>query len=379
MHSSRILKSKRIGAANLNWKQLLFDCHPTNGFMLSRFSKGSWSEPEFQKNPFVSLHAFSNVFHYGQSVFEGLKVFHLRHGGVGAFSDILNFERINGSCAKMRMPTISYEHWKTCIDETVLRNLEFLPPHGSGASMYIRPVMIGSSPQLGVAPAKDFMFMVLASPVGSYYSGGSIKGVNAYLSTEHDRTAPRGIGDSKASANYAADLNSLMSAKEKGFPVCLYLDPVERKYVTEFNTSNFIAILPKSTSAAAQSLSVSDESEVDFSQYIYVTPKQSRLILDSVTNRRLSQLAEHLGMTVERRDVDFYKDASSFVEVGAVGTAVVITPVASIFSPERGGLTFKYRENPIVLKQLLKFYTAIQTGDAPDTFGWLRTIKTPNN
>jgi branched-chain amino acid aminotransferase len=243
--------------------------------------------------------------------------------------------------------------WKDSVDELVRMNSAYIPPYGSNGSLYIRPFIVGSGAQLGVAPSAEYTYVAVCSPVGSYYRTKKLTSLKAFIPTESDRTAPLGIGDAKAAANYAADLDSLMSAKEQGYPICLYLDPVEGRYVTEFNTSNFIAIQKGSQS--------------------YVTPPPSRSILNSVTNRRLAEVAEKVfKLRVERRMIDFDAEVDSWSEVGAVGTAVVVTPIKSI---TKDGFCHEFNDEPKTLQQLHDYIRALQVGDETDRFGWLREVK----
>ena len=340
-----------VGSARIDWSKLAFDYVPTSGFSSFEYNNGCWSTNlKFTADPFVKVHVLGNVFHYGQAVFEGLKAFHNKDGTVKVFSDDLNYERLTYSCRKLQIPPPTLDMWVRGIDQAVRENLAYVPPYGSGGALYIRPLVIGSGPRLGLGPAQEFKFLVITNPVGSYYPAGKLKALDAVIPTEFDRCAPLGIGDAKAAANYAADLQSLTYAKERGFPICLYLDAKERKYVTEFNTSNFIAIRDNT----------------------YITPENSRAVLNSVTNRRLSELAEKmLGMKVERRPVIFESEVDSWNEVGAVGTAVVVTPIKSISYDNK---VYRFEENPRKLQQLHDLVRAIQQGNEPDHFGWLRTV-----
>jgi branched-chain amino acid aminotransferase len=243
--------------------------------------------------------------------------------------------------------------WKDSVDELVKKNSSYIPPYGSNGALYVRPFIIGSGPQLGVAPSAEYTFVAVCSPVGSYYRTKKLTSLRAFIPTECDRTAPLGIGDAKAAANYAADLDSLMTAKEQGYPICLYLDPVEGRYVTEFNTSNFIAIQKGSNT--------------------YITPPPSRSILNSVTNRRLSEVAERVfKLRVERRMIDYDAEVETWNEVGAVGTAVVVTPIKSI---TKDGICKEFHSEPIILQQLHDYIRALQVGDEADRFGWLREVR----
>jgi branched-chain amino acid aminotransferase len=342
-----------VGAANIQWDKLFFEHVPTFGHVRSTFKNGHWSPLTFHTDPYIPTHVLANVFHYGQAAFEGMKAFHCKDDQVRVFSDRLNWERLVHSCVRLRMPSVSWGMWKTAIDELIAKNSSYIPPYGSNGALYLRPFVIGSGAQLGVAPSHEYTFVAVCSPVGSYYRTNKLTSLKAFIPTEADRTAPLGIGDAKAAANYAADLDSLMSAKERGFPICLYLDPIEGRYVTEFNTSNFIAI-HKDTNA-------------------YITPPPSRSILNSVTNRRLSEVADKIfGHRVERRLIDFEAEVGTWKEVGAVGTAVVVTPIKSI---TKDGICYELEENGHeTLQKLHDYIRALQVGDEEDRFGWLRAV-----
>ena len=343
-----------IGSANIEWSKLFFEHVPTYGHVRATYKDGNWSPLSFHTDPYIPTHVLANVFHYGQAAFEGLKGFHCKDGRFKIFSDRLNWERLVHSCSRIRMPSVTWDMWKDSVDELVRMNSSYIPPYGSNGSLYIRPFIIGSGAQLGVAPSAEYTYVAVCSPVGSYYRTKKLTSLKAFIPTESDRTAPLGIGDAKAAANYAADLDSLMSAKEQGFPICLYLDPIEGRYVTEFNTSNFIAIQKGSQS--------------------YVTPPPSRSILNSVTNRRLSEVAEKVfKLRVERRMIDFDAEVDTWSEVGAVGTAVVVTPIKSI---TKDGFCHEFNDEPKTLQLLHDYIRALQVGDETDRFGWLREVKT---
>ena len=340
----------KIGSARIDWEALGFDYVPTAGFGFFDYSQGGWSGLKYSSEPFVKVHVLGNVFHYGQSVFEGTKAFHTKDGSVKIFSDELNWQRLSYSAKRLQIPSVTWAMWQEAVDYTIRRNIAYVPPYGSGGALYVRPLIIGSGPRLGLGPANEYKFIVIVNPVGSYYPGGKLKSLDALVPLDFDRCAPLGIGDAKAAANYAADLDSLAAAKLKGYPICLYLDAKERRYVTEFNTSNFVAIRDNS----------------------YITPQDSRAVLNSVTNRRLAAIAEKmLGMTVERRPIDFHHEVNSWHEVGAVGTAVVVTPIKSI---THGDVTVKFSSVPQKLQQLHDIVRAIQNGEERDHFNWLRHV-----
>ncbi|CAE7735984.1 ilvE [Symbiodinium sp. CCMP2592] len=339
-------KAQKVGGADLDWSKLVFGSRvDSHCFMKHVWKDGEWDKGELVQEPYVKMHVMANVFHYGQAIFEGQKVFHCKDGKVRIFNDKANYARMSAGCQRMGMPTMTPEMFHQAIDRVVAANLDFVPPYGSGASLYVRPFMIGSGPQLGLGPSSEFTFMVLVSPVGPYYGGS----VPCKLVDEFDRAAPLGVGQVKCAGNYAADIVPAKEAKDQGFPICLYLDAKEHKYVEEFSTSNFAAITKSN---------------------VYLTPDSSS-VLGSVTNMCLEVLAKDMGLTVERRRIDFEAEVSNFKEVGAVGTGVVITVVESI---TRGEKKYTFEQPSETLQSMYNKLRAIQVGDEPDKFGWLREI-----
>eukprot|EP00439_Symbiodinium_sp_Y106_P042960 s302_g5.t1 len=323
-------KAQKVGGAGLDWKLVFGSRVDSHGFIKHVWKDGEWDKGEL-------------------AIFEGQKVFHCKDGKVRSlpqriFNDKANYARMTAGCQRMGMPTMTPEMFHQAIDRVVAANLDFVPPYGSGASLYVRPFMIGSGPQLGLGPSSEFTFMVLVSPVGPYYGGS----VPCKLVDEFDRAAPLGVGQVKCAGNYAADIVPAKQAKDQGFPICLYLDAKEHKYVEEFSTSNFAAI----------------------TKNVYLTPDSSS-VLGSVTNMCLEVLAKDMGLTVERRRIDFEAEVSNFKEVGAVGTGVVITVVESI---TRGEKKYTFEQPSETLQSMYNKLRAIQVGDEPDKFGWLREI-----
>ena len=243
------------------------------------------------------------------------------------------------------------EYTPEAAEKVIKANLEYVPPYGTGGSMYLRPLLIGTGPQIGVAPAKEYTFMIMVMPVGAYYKGG-LKPVRAVILDDWDRAAPHGMGDVKVGGNYAASLFAHEKAKREGWPVELYLDAKEHKYVEEFSTSNFLGIKADGT---------------------YVTP-DSCSVLPAVTNKSLKQCAADLGWKVECRHIP-YEEIKEFTEVAACGTAVVVTPVWEI---TRGSEVIKISEPDAVgphLQKLFDTVQGIQYGVLPDVHGWCHEVK----
>ena len=335
---------------SLDWSNLGFAYQETNCHIRYIWKDGVWSQGELVESPYINLHIAATALHYGQSAFEGLKAFRHKDGKIQVFRADMNAARINSSARQIMMAELPEELFLDAVRRVILANQEFVPPYGSGASLYIRPLLFGSGPQIGVNPSQEYTFIVLVTPVGAYYKGG-LTPMRAIVSTDYDRAAPHGTGHVKLGGNYAASLLPHHLANQAGFPMSLYLDPVEHKYIEEFGTSNFLAI--------------SQDGK-------YLTSK-SKSILPSITNEGLCQLAAHLGMPVERRCIEF-AEIEDFAEVAACGTAVVITPVNEIVHGER-----VYKIGPAegagpMLQKLYNHYTAIQWGEQEDQFGWLSAV-----
>ena len=333
---------------NIDWNQLGFAFMPTKSNIRFEYRDGKWSEGKLYNDYNVTMSVASNCLHYGQAAFEGMKAFRCKDGKVRVFRPEENARRLNSTCRHILMPEVPEELFIDGVLKVVRDNEEFVPPYGTGGTLYIRPVIFGTTPQIGVSPSKEYTLVIMVVPVGAYYKGG-IKPVDAMISDELDRAAPHGTGTVKVAGNYAASLYSSKLAKEQGCSVALFLDPATHTYIDEFGTSNFFGITPDGK---------------------YVTPK-SDSILPSITNKSLMQVAADLGMTVECRPV--HKDElKTFTEVGACGTAVVITPVHRIYYRDQ---VFTYGETiGPVLEKLYYEMTGIQFGEKPDTHNWLMEI-----
>lgn len=342
--------SEKDTKADLDWKNLPFDYVKTDYNIRFEYKNGRWSGGELYPDETITLPIAAAVLHYGQEAFEGLKAFETKDGKIVLFRPEENSRRLNRSARRIYMPEVPEEMFIDAVKKVVKANAKFVPPYGTGASLYIRPLLFGSGKKVGLGPAPEYTFLIFVTPVGPYYKGG-FKPVKALVLEDFDRAAPRGVGDCKVGGNYAAGLPGGQFGKDAGFPIVLYLDSRERKYVDEFGTSNFIGIKGKS----------------------YITPDSSS-ILPSITNKSIMQLAESTGMKIEKRPVSI-DEVSGFDEVGAVGTAAVITPVNSI-SYKGKEMKFGNGENAgEVMTDLYNRFTKIQAGDAEDKFGWLVEVK----
>lgn len=336
--------------SKLDWQNLPFGYIKTDYNIRFYYKDGKWSEGELSTEETIPIHIAAPGLHYGQQAFEGLKVFETVDGRIVAFRPDENAKRMQRSCERIFIPEVPVDMFIKAVDTVVAANAKFVPPFGTGASLYVRPVIYGAGARVGLGPADEYVFIVFVTPVGPYYKGG-FKPVKALVVEQYDRAAPNGVGDCKVGGNYAAGLRGGEYAKKKGFPIPLYLDPKEKKYVDEFGTSNFIAIKGNT----------------------YLTP-ESNSILPSITNKSLMDIAELLGMNVEKRPIAI-DEVEHFDEVGAVGTAAVITPVCSIHYRDKV-FTFcdEEKAGPTITK-LYEYLTKLQTGEIKDTFGWLHEIK----
>lgn len=336
--------------ADLNWSELSFAYLKTDYNIRFSNKDGSWSKGELTSDENISLHMAAPCLHYGQECFEGLKAFETKDGRIVVFRADANAKRLNKSCERISIPLIDEDVFVDAVRQVVKANAKYVPPYETGASLYLRPFAIGTGAKVGLGPALEYMFIIFATPVGPYYKSGFLP-VKALIVEEFDRAAPQGVGDCKVGGNYAAGLRGEKFGKANGYSVVLYLDAQEKKYIDEFSTSNFIGIKGNT----------------------YVTPNSSS-ILESITNDSLAVIAADLGMKVERRNIPV-EELAEFDEVGAVGTAAVITPVSSI---TYGKKEFRFGDGKTagpVLTKLHDKLLGIQRGDEKDNHNWLYEVK----
>jgi branched-chain amino acid aminotransferase len=341
---------QKMHTAPLDWKNLGFQYLPTCGHVQCDFANGAWGKPEFKTDPHISLHIAANALHYGQAIFEGLKAFRDKDGKVSIFRPARNAERMRLSAERLVMEGPSEALFIEACKMAVRENLEFVPPHGTGASLYLRPLLIGTEPTIGIKASDTYSFLVMVTPVGPYYKDG-FSPVKALVMLDYDRAAPKGTGRAKAAGNYAASLLPGLLGKKKGFPIILFADPRENRFVDEFGTSNFLGI-----TAAGE----------------YKTPESSS-ILPSITNESLQTLAEESGLKVVRAPIAL-DSLDQFSEVGACGTAAVITPIHAVHFGER---VFRFGKKGVAgttLTTLYKTLQGIQYGEIADKHGWLAEL-----
>ncbi len=337
--------------ADLNFSQLPFGYVPTDYNIRYFCSEGQWDDGVLTSSTDVNLHIASQCLHYGQAIFEGLKVYERPDGEPQTFRVIENAKRMIRSAERLLMATVPEEKFHEGVMRVVDANRRFVPPHGSGASLYVRPFEIGSSIQLGLNPSREYMFMVFVAPVGPYYKGTGLTTVKLIVDETVDRAAPLGVGDVKVAGNYAAGIRATLGAKHKGYSEALLLDCKEKKYLDESGSSNFIAITKDGK---------------------FVTPA-STSVLPSITNDSLQQIARDMGMTVEKRPIEV-TELGDFAEAGCVGTAAVLSPVSRIDYREQSFI-FGDGETPgPVCTELYKRLTGIQTGMLEDPYGWTEIV-----
>lgn len=331
----------------IDWENLGFEYRPTNTYLRYTFRDGKWDAGESCTGSEISIPVAATALHYGQSAFEGLKAFSVKDGSVQIFRPFENAKRMRLAADRLHMAPVSDDMFVGAIRRLIKENRDFVPPHGHGASLYIRPLLFGSGPRIGIKPADEYTFIVLCIPVGNYYRSG-VQSIEAMIMENFDRAAPFGLGHVKAAGNYVAGIEPSHQAAAAGFPICLYLDARERKYIEEFGTSNFVGITEDNR---------------------YVTP-ESPSILKSITNMCFQEIAKSSGMRIEVRPVPV-EELESFVEIGACGTAVGLAPISAI---QYGDRKIQINSNPGFgpkLKELYEKYRGIQLGDAPDEFSWL--------
>jgi branched-chain amino acid aminotransferase, group II len=336
---------------NLDWKNLPFGYVKTNYNVRCYYRNGAWGELEVSSSETINLHMAATALHYGQEAFEGLKAYKGKDGRIRIFRVEENARRMANTAAYIRMAQPPADLFAKAVKLAVSLNKEFVPPYESGATLYIRPLLIGTGPQVGVKPANEFLLIIFVTPVGPYYKQGMAP-IDAMIERLTDRAAPLGTGHIKVGGNYAASLPAQDRAHDLGYAVSIYLDAKEKKYIDEAGTANFFGIRNNT----------------------YITP-DSHSILPSITNMSLIQLAEHLGMKVERRHVSV-DELSTFEETGACGTAAVISPFNTIVDIENNK-TYSYckdcKPGPVCVK-LFENLTGIQYGDLPDIFNWISIV-----
>ncbi|MCD8072011.1 MAG: branched-chain amino acid aminotransferase [Alistipes sp.] len=330
---------------NIDWGNLGFGYIRTDCNVRTYWRGGKWEPLAVTGDENITLHMASTCLHYGQEAFEGLKAFRGADGKIRIFRADENARRMTRSAQYLKMEAPDVELFVEAVKKVVVENEKYIPPYGTGASLYIRPLLIGTGAQVGVKPADEYMFMVFATPVGPYYKSG-FNPIDVIIDRQHDRAAPHGTGHVKVGGNYAASLLSGDLGHAKGYPSVMYLDAKEKRYIDECGAANFYGIRDGA----------------------YITPKSSS-VLPSITNMSLRALAADMGLRVEERPVDV-AELATFQEAGACGTAAVISPIGSVYDPNREK-TYRYgtQAGPWSVK-LYDALRGIQLGEREDVHGW---------
>lgn len=331
----------------IDWANLPFGYFPTDYNVRCAFRDGKWGPIEISQSETVNIHMAATTLHYGQEVFEGLKAFRGADGKIRIFRLEENAKRMRESAKGLLMEPIPVELFEEMCIKAVKLNERFIPPYGTGASLYIRPLEIGMTPRIGVKEADEYLFIIMVTPVGPYFKGG-FKNTNMCIMRQYDRVAPQGTGRWKVGGNYAASLGAGHKAHELGYSAVLYLDPKEKKYLDECGPANFYAIKDGK----------------------YITPK-SDSILPSITNMSLMDIARDMGIEVEQRPIAV-EELAECSEAAACGTAAVCSPIGEIDDLDKG---IKYvmskdgKPGPVTTR-LYNHLNAIRLGETPDAHGW---------
>lgn len=335
----------------IDWKNLSFGYRRTDYNVRCYNRNGKWGEIKVSSEETINMHMAATCLHYGQEAFEGLKAYRGKDGKIRIFRLEENAARLQSTCRGILMPELSTEKFREAVLKVVKMNERFIPPYESGASLYIRPLLIGTGAQVGVHPADEYLFIIFVTPVGPYFKGGFA--CNPYVIVrDYDRSAPLGTGCYKVGGNYAASLLANKKAHDAGYSSEFYLDAKEKKYIDECGAANFFGIKDNT----------------------YITPKSSS-ILPSITNKSLMQIAKDMGLTIERRPVP-EEELTTFEEAGACGTAAVISPIERIDDPvaNKSYVIAKDGKPGPVCTKLYNKLRNIQYGDEADPYGWVTVL-----
>ena len=341
-----------MGKKNLDWANLPFGYIKTDRRFVANYKDGAWDSGKLIKDDKVKISECACVLQYAQTCFEGLKAYTTKDRRIVTFRPDLNAERMESSCKRLEMPVFPKERFVKAVIDTIKANINWVPPFGSGATLYVRPFMFGSNAVIGVKPADEYQFRILVTPVGPYFKGG-VKPITVRIS-DIDRAAPHGTGDIKAGLNYAMSLYNIVDAHKNGFAENMYTDPATHTYIEETGGANILFVTKDGK---------------------LVTPK-SGSILPSITRRSLVQVAkDYLHIEVEERQIN-KNELSDFVECGLCGTAAVISPIGKINDHGKEILLPSgMEEMGPVLSKLRETLTGIQMGEIEAPEGWIYEIK----
>jgi len=343
---SQIILNKQI-INKMDWKKLTFDYSKANTMVYSHYKNGKWSPLESSNSDSMNINVMSGGLQYANEAFEGMKAYRGVDGKIRIFRPDENASRLKSSADFLGIACPSEEMFMEACLRAVKENIEFIPPYETRASMYIRPFVFGSNPQINLVCSDEATFIVVVTPIGNF-TGTNFNPTKALLARDHDRAAPLGTGSYKIGANYAAAMLAGVKAKNEGYSAVLYLDSKEHKYIDEFGSSNFFAIRGNA----------------------YITP-DSPSILPSITNKSLRQIAKDLGMSVENRKIPV-EELRTFDEAGACGTALVITPIHEIHDRDLN-ISYKFGSPTEAGKNSIKLFkqlTGIHFGEIPDQHNW---------
>ncbi|MHA1231243.1 MAG: branched-chain amino acid aminotransferase [Candidatus Helarchaeota archaeon] len=336
---------------DINWDELGFDFIPTDKMFISKAdAEGNYDEGKLVPFGNIELSPAACVLNYGQGVFEGMKAQHTKDGKIVLFRPMENGLRLKASAERLAIPPYDPEKFVEAVKATVKANKDYIPPYGKG-SLYIRPILFGSGPILGVAPAPEYTFIVFVVPVGPYYKGG-FNPIRLEITKDFHRAAPKGTGAAKAIGNYAGSLVPGKITKSKGFAQEIYLDAAHEKYIEEVGTANFFCVVDN----------------------VLLTPRLTGSILPGITRKSVIQLArEQLGMKVEERDIP-YEETFKASEAFCTGTAAVITPIGSITFEGKEYVFNDFKVGTITQK-LYDLLTGIQKMEIDDPYNWVEVVE----
>ena len=342
-----------MGKKNLNWGNLPFGYMKTDKRFVANYKDGAWDNGKLTKDNTIKINECAGVLQYAQTCFEGLKAYTTKDGKIVCFRPDLNADRMADSCARLEMPVFPKDRFIQAVKDVVKANIGWVPPFGSGATLYIRPYMFGSNAVIGVKPADEYQFRILVTPVGPYFKGG-VKPIKVRIS-DLDRAAPHGTGDIKAGLNYAMSLHNIVDAHKCGYAENMYTDPATHTFIEETGGANILFVSK-------------DGKKI-------VTPK-SNSILPSITRRSLLVVAkDYLGLEVEERQVN-KEELADFAEVGLCGTAAVISPIGQIDDHGKSIMVPSGMDSiGPVLGKLRETLTGIQMGELKAPEGWVVEIQ----
>jgi len=337
---------------NIDWKNLPFGYVKTDYNVRSYFRDGQWGKLEINSSETVELHIAATCLHYGQTAFEGMKAYRGKDGKVRLFRWEENWKRLQLSAETIMMEPVPKELFKEACTKVILMNTDYIPPYGTGGALYLRPFLLGSGAKVGVSPADEYLFLIFVTPVGPYFKEG-FKPVRMQIIKDFDRAAPLGTGHAKVGGNYAASLKAGQRAHKEGFATPIFADAKTKLYIDEAGPANFFGIRDGK----------------------YITPDSNSILL-SITNMSLRQIAEEIGLKVERRHVEL-EELATFEEAGACGTAAVISPIGMIQDRETGKeyIYSKDGQPGPWSQKLYNYLTGVQYGEIEDKFNWCEIVE----